>query len=222
MTGSFIPIPLLLGDTFGSTLAVMLFPDNMSKARAWHARQLSKGALQAYLAAGHSFEDRLPAFTDAVGAADVDSLQVSKRLAGAGLAGDVFKVLWALICDDGDSASWSRAITIVCDATPAKQAGSPSHIRKQLKLFAPAMHLWLGWQLSENTCPRERELFDIGYPILFAARAWAASRPAAFQPTEGYLSVKEYGPWPQLAEDMQRTGGYLRRISLSQAVQTKL
>jgi hypothetical protein len=219
MTNLFIPIPVFLGDTFGSTLAVMLFPDDMSKARAWHARQLSKGALRAYLAAGHSFEDRLLAFADAVGAADVDDRQISARLAGAGLAADVFKVLWALICDECDAASWSRAITIVCDATSTKEAGSPAHIRKQLKRFAPVMHLWLGWQLSENACPSERELFNIGYPILFAARAWAASRPAAYQPSESYLSVKEYGPWPQLAEEMQRIGGgYLRQISLSQPV----
>lgn len=218
MSGSFIPIPVFLGDTFGSTLAVMLFPDDMSKARAWHAQQLSKGALQAYLSAGHSFDDRLLAFADAVGAADIDGRLISARLVGAGLAADAFKVLWALICDDCDRASWSRAITVVCDATPTKRAGSPSHIRKQLKLFAPVMHLWLGWQLSDRACPCETELFDIGYPILFAARAWAASRPAAFQPIESYLAVKEYGPWPELAKKMQRNGGSLRRISLSQPV----
>ncbi len=223
MTGSFNPIQVNFGDTFGSTIAIMLFPDDMSKARAWHARQLSKGALRAYLEAGHSFGDRFLDFAEAVGAADVDDRLVSARLAGAMLASDAFKVLWALICHEGDSASWSRAVTIVCDATSAKQAGSPSHIRKQLKLFAPVMHLWLGWQLSERAVPRETDLFEIGYPILFAARAWASSRPTAFQPIESYLSVTEYGPWPELAREMQRRGGgFARQISLSQPVQTDL
>lgn len=206
----------MLGDTFGSTVAVMLFPDDLAKARAWHARQLSKGALKSYLEAGHSFTDRLIPFAEAIGAADIDNRDVSSRLNGAGLAADTFKVLWALICDESETASWSRAITTVCDSTSIREAGSPSHIRKQLKLFAPVMHLWLGWQLSERVCPRETELFDIGYPILFAAREWADSRPGAYQLNESYLSVREYGPWPQLAERMQRVGGQLRRISLRQ------
>lgn len=222
MTTPFIPTPVFLGDTFGSTLAVMLFPDDLSKACSWHARQLSKGALKAYIAAGHPFDDRFASFIDAVGGADVENREVVARLVGAGLAGDAFKVLWALICQDGDTASWSRAITIVCDSTSTKEAGSPSHIRKQLKLFAPVLHLWLGWRLSEQPCPREKELFQIGYPILFAARAWAASRPASFRPAESYLSAREYGPWPELAKEMQQQGGYLRRLSLSQPVQAEL
>lgn len=221
MTGTFIPIPVHLGDTFGSTVAVMLFPDDMSKARAWHARQLSKGALRAYEEAGHSFEDRWQAFADAVAAADVDRTEALARMAGAGLAADVFKVLWAMICDESDKASWSRAIDVVCDATPAKRAGSPSHIRKQLKLYAPVMHLWLAWRLSDNPCPRETELFEIGYPILFAARAWALSRSKAFRTEDSYLAVAEYGPWPELAQEMEKKGGYPRRISIIQPVQTK-
>lgn len=107
---------------------------------------------------------------------------------------------------------------MVCDSTSAKESGSPSHIRKQLKLFAPVLHLWLGWHLSEQACPREEELFEIGYPILFAARAWARSRPAAFQAADSYLSVKEFGPWPHLAQRMQRRGGYARPISLRRPI----
>lgn len=220
MTDAFIPIPVLLGETFRSTLAVMLFPDDPSKARTWHATELSKGTLQAYLEAGHSFDDRLPDFLNAVGGANVGSREPGTRFAGAMLAADVFKVLWAQICQDDEGASWASAIAHVCDSTSAKEAGSQSHIRKQLRRFAPVLHLWLGWQLAEHPC-REQEFFDIGYPILFAARAWAAARPTSF--AESYLSVQEYGPWPELAKDMHQHGGSrLRLISLRQPLQKTL
>ncbi len=222
MTLLFKPIPIFLGDTFGSTISVMLFPDDLSKARAWHARHLSRGALQTYLDAGHSFDDRFSAFASAVGEVDVDFQQTHARLSGASLAADALKVLWALVCDGDENASWTIAIERVCDATSVKEAGSISHIRKQLKLFAPVMHLWLGWQLSDEACPREAELFHIGYPILFALRAWAKSRPEAFRSANSYLEVEEFGPWPELAEEMGRRGGYPRKLSLRQGVQNSL
>ena len=59
---TFEPIPIFLGDTFGSTISVMLFPEDISKARAWHARHLAQGALQSYLDDGNCFEDRLAAY----------------------------------------------------------------------------------------------------------------------------------------------------------------
>jgi hypothetical protein len=222
MTSSFIPIPVNFGDTYGSTIAVMLFPEDLDRARSWHAKHLSTGALQAYLNAGHSFQDRFPAFIDAVGGERVDRREALKRLTGANLAAETMKVLWALVCDDDPKAGWNYAIDRVCAATATGESGSPSHIRKQLKLFAPVMHLWLGWQLSESACPPEDELFNIGYPILFALRAWEQTRPAGYHASYRYLAVSEFGPWPDLARQMELGGGYPRSLSLRQGVQRRL
>jgi len=228
-------MPIFLRDTYGSTVSVMLFPDDMKKAKNRHVRQLSRGAMQAYIKAGHSFKsrdvadfgdnnqyDRDTDFHDANSCADVSQNQVMARLRGASLVADTLKVLWALICDGNSRAGWERAIEIVCDATPTGEAGSPSHIRKQLSIFAPVMHLWLGWKLSDEECPPETEFFHIGYPILLAVRAWAETRPEAFRRADSYLSVREFGPWKKLAREMELRGGYPRILSLRQGLQKNL
>ena len=81
MSKSYIPLPVLLGDTFGSTLAVMLFPNSIQKARNWHAKHLACGALTAYRRAGHVFdEDRFDAFLEALSGVDVSCRETQSVL----------------------------------------------------------------------------------------------------------------------------------------------
>lgn len=217
------PTPIFVGDVYGSTVSIMLYPDDLAKAKNWHAKHLASGALQAYREAGHSFEDRWEAFLQAIGSADVSNKETQARLAGASLAADAIKALWAMVCMEDRDASWNKAINLVCAASGRGRAGSPSHIRAQLRLFAPVLHLWLAWRLSDKACPPAGELFLEGYSILFDLRRWEEARPAAFRRSDGYLAADEYGPWPELAQLMASLGGHHQhRISLSQGLQRDL
>ena len=81
--------------------------------------------------------------------------------------------LWALVCSDPETASWERAIEKVNMANSREIGGSPSHIRQQLRLFGPVLHLGsLGGCLDEPV-PQEGNLFLDAYAILFELRAWA-------------------------------------------------
>ena len=216
MSLNYIPTPVFHGDTYGSTLAIMLFPDCLAKARNWHAKFLAAGVIDAYRDAGHSFEDRWKPFLAALAEVDVSDLEVAKRIRGAGFATDAVTALYALVCTDPETASWNKAIAEVCKRSVGEVGGSETHVRSQLKLFAPVLHLWLARRLSDTPHPRESQLFLDGYAMLFELKSWAASQHAAFKKPERYLATKEYGPWPELANLMEHLGGsWQKRISLS-------
>ena len=208
-TPAFIPTPVFFGDAQHSTMAVMLFPDDLAKARNFAAQLLNDGTLRAYIAAGHDFSDRWMAFADAMREGRTSDKEIAARLAGAKLALDATKALWGLVCSHSGQAGWSGAIELVGEAyAKEKVSSSPSHIRKQLRLFAPVLHLWLAWALDDRTLPPAADLFRVGYGLLFKLRKWELSRDEAFRRDDGYLAERgKYGPWPALAMLMEAEGG---------------
>lgn len=194
------PTPVFLGDAEGSTLAVMLFPDDMDAARHWHARFLAEGPLPAYLAADHAFaDDRLLAYFNAVAKGEAAQKEVEGRRAKAELAAQVAFNLWASISRGPTGASWKQSIL-----AGAERAGcSESHVRTQLKLFAPVLHLWLAWLVDGRKVVPAPQLFPRAYALLFEIREWEDSRHSAFKPETRYLAAREFGPWPELARQME-------------------
>jgi hypothetical protein len=190
-----VPIPVHFGEAYTSVMAVMLFPDDERKAKWFVAHRLAKGALQEYEAAGHDFSDRHREYLDTVGDSPVSDAEVNKRYYDGSLVGETVKVLWALICDGDARAGWNAAIKTVESGNGSNPA-SGSRIRKQLKRFAPVLHLWGVWAVrGQDFGPSDEMLSDANW-LLVALRQWQDSRPENWKSDKSYLVGEEFGPWP--------------------------
>jgi hypothetical protein len=112
-----IPLPVYRGDVCGSLLGAMLFPSDPTKADTCSAQLLTKGPLQDYLRAGHTFSlTREIGLLDALGR-EISSKEIETQKLRGHRAGEVVKALWALICSHPDIASWDTAISVAEDVS---------------------------------------------------------------------------------------------------------
>lgn len=142
-SADFIPLPVYRGDVCGSLLGAMLFPGDAAKADTYSAKLLTKGPLQDYLRAGHTFSlTRNISHLDALGR-EISSKKIETQKLHGRRAGEVVKILWALICSRPDIASWESAIWVVEDAWAGEghRAGRTT-VRTDLTEMRAVLHLW--------------------------------------------------------------------------------
>jgi hypothetical protein len=138
-----IPLPVYGGDVCGSLHGAMLFPSDPAKAETCAAKLLTKGPLQNYLRAGYR---RSPikeiAFVDALGR-EISAKEIESQRLRGNRAGEVVKILWALICSRPELASWDSAIWVVEDAWAGEghKAGRAT-FRADLSEMRSVLHLW--------------------------------------------------------------------------------
>jgi hypothetical protein len=138
-----IPFPVCRGDVCGSLLGAMLFPSDPAKADTYAAQLLTKRPLQDYRRAGHGLSlTQEITFLDAPGR-EVSSQEIETQKLHGFRAGEVVKILWALICSRPDIASWDSAIWVVEDAWAGEgHKSGRSTFRADLSEMRPVLHLW--------------------------------------------------------------------------------
>jgi hypothetical protein len=138
-----ITLPVYQGDVCGSLLGVMLFPNDLAKAESFSAQLLTKGPLQDYLRAGHRFSpEQLILLLDALGR-ELPSKETARQKLHGQRVGEVVKVLWSLIRNRPDIASWESAIWVVEDfSAGAGLTTSRSTFRSHLIELRSVLHLW--------------------------------------------------------------------------------
>jgi hypothetical protein len=142
-SADFIPLPVYRGDVCGSLLGAMLFPSDAAKADTCAGKLLTKGPLQAYRQAGYKFSlTQEITFLDALGR-EISSKEIETQKLHGNRAGEVVKILWALICSRPDIASWDSAIWVVEDAWAGEghRAGRAT-FRADLSEMRAVLHLW--------------------------------------------------------------------------------
>jgi hypothetical protein len=144
-------LPIFYGVPNLSLRAVMIFPNDLAKAKALVGWKLAGGPLGAFGARGHF----LPAAEIVDIAADAalfsDYSDEAKQNEWKGSAvGSVVTTLWVLIHQETKRASLERAIQ------RAEKLGiehgcrtSKSSLRAYLREFSPVLHLWGAWQLRK-------------------------------------------------------------------------
>jgi hypothetical protein len=142
-SADFIPLPVYRGDVCGSLFGAMLFPSDPAKADTCSAQLLKKGPLQNYLRAGSRLSlTREIAFLDALGR-EISSREIETQKLHGNRAGEVVKILWALICSRPDIASWDSAISVVEDAWASEgQRAGRATFRADLSEMRAVLHLW--------------------------------------------------------------------------------
>lgn len=93
-----------------------------------------------------------------------------KRLLNGTMAGDTFKILFALSNTTPDRASWENAVSIIgVHAGPNKVSGSRASIMKAKSDFHTVAHLWAAYQIRKGNEfykglePPFRDDPDVGY-----------------------------------------------------------
>jgi hypothetical protein len=137
-----IPLPVYRGDVCGSLLGTMLFPNDPARADTC-AAQLLRGPLQEYLRAGYKFSlTQVITFLDALGR-EISSKEIETQKLHGNRAGEVVKILWALICSRPDVASWDSAIWVVEDTwTGEGRRAGRATFRADLSEMRAVLHLW--------------------------------------------------------------------------------
>src|SRR5262249_9597692 len=123
-------------------------PSDPAKAETCAAQLLTKGPLQDYLRAGYKFSlKRDITFLDALGreisSREISSNEIETQKLHGNRAGEVVKILWALICSRPAVPSWGSAIWVVEDAWAGEghKAGR-STFRADLSEMRAVLHLW--------------------------------------------------------------------------------
>lgn len=184
-------LPVFFRDPAGSTFAVMRFPDDLEKAKAWHAQMLAAGPLKRHRGEGHDFEDRVDEFLDAVASRLVDEAMAKDREAAGAIAGEAIALLHTLVDADPGAASWSRAIRDTARAFKCSDAT----VRNHLRLFASVAHLWGSWRLHDRRPSSLDDLWSTAGGLLVGLRLWQEARPSYLGRDAAYLRVEEFGPW---------------------------
>jgi hypothetical protein len=149
-SANFIPLPVYRGDVCGSLLGAMLFPSDAAKAETFSAQLLTKGPLQDYLRAGYGPSPTQEiTFLDALGR-EISSKEIETQKLHGNRAGEVVKILWALIRSRPDIASWDSAIRVVEDAWAGEghRAGRAT-FRADLSEMRAVLHLWGAFALRD-------------------------------------------------------------------------
>jgi hypothetical protein len=209
----------------------MLFPNDPKKADTFAAQHLTKGALQAYLRAGHRLSrPRQIGLFNAIGRGisihEIDSQELhGKRV------GDVVKALLALIDNHPQIASWDMAISIVEDESVA--AGiqiSRATLRAALSQLRRVLHLWGALALRDYRILAEP---CVGYDALADLTAIMTEAMILLQQlciwrdgrntSDTLLAGDAFGPWIGSQAHRPRPGwpstGVIHRISFDPSVQ---
>jgi hypothetical protein len=219
-----------------SLQAVMLFPHDMVKARAWVGWQLARGPLRAlyeYEGVELPYAAALEVAEDATRAASWPdfSNEVERNRFAGDQVGFVVYTLWLLICQDPKAASWERAIEAAVKADKAegtktgRRGTVTSTIKEHLREFSPVLHLLGAW--NEPRTRNRRFIQDpaVGYTyekdadyfvaeaqlLLCELRKWHAAPerrhiPSAYLNTEKFEVGPEWQP-PDYVEGWPMTGG---------------
>jgi hypothetical protein len=198
-----IPLPVYRGDVCGSLLGAMLFPCDPAKADTYAAQLLRKGPLQDYRRAGHRLSlTQEITFLDALGR-EISSQEIETQKLHGTRAGEVVKILWALICSRPGIASWDFAIWVVEDAWAGEgHKSGRSTFRADLSEMRPVLHLWGALALRDYQLLADP---SVGYDGLddltvFMSDAMALRlqlcqwRDGRNQP-DTLLAVDAFGPW---------------------------
>jgi hypothetical protein len=209
-----IPVPVYHDDIYGSLRAAMFFPNDRAKAESFCAAHLMKGPVQNCLQAGHTLSgERLIALFNARDR-EISSNEIATQERHGGVAGEVVKSLWALICSHPDIASWERAIRVIQNQRAC--AGSTINratLRACLSKMRPVLHLWGALALREhqwldNPNVGYHRLDDLsafmteGMTLLHQLCIWRDHRK---QP-DLLLAGEMFGPWPDWEPHEPRPG----------------
>jgi hypothetical protein len=144
-------LPIFYGVPNLSLEAVMIFPNDLAKAKAWVGWKLAGGPLGAFRARGHFLPatEIVDIAADAALFSDYSDEAKQNEFKGSAV-GTVVTALWVLIHQETKRASWERAIQ------RAEKLGTEhgcrtgkSSLRAYLSEFSPVLHLLGAWQLRK-------------------------------------------------------------------------
>src|SRR5262249_21085287 len=229
-----IPLPVYRGDVYGSLLGAMLFPSDPAKADTCAAKVLTKGPLQAYRQAGYKFSlTQDITFLDALGR-EISSKEIETQKLHGFRAGEVVKILWALICSRPDIASWDSAIWVVEDAWAGEghRAGRAT-FRANLSEMRAVLHLWGAFALRDYQLLADP---SVGYDGLDDLAAFMSEAMALRQQlcrwrdgrntSDTLLAGDAFGPWIGWQSREPQPGwpdtGRIYHVSLAPSVRVPL
>ena len=198
-----ISMPVFYGNPTLSTLAVMLFPDDLALARKLTARLLSHGTLQSTLAAGVQIDGRyLTAILDDLKNGQPEQKLVARRCKWASACGQVVKVLFALTNSQDphvrEYASWEQAIKLAEREIGRTEKRSRSSLHVQLRRFQPVLHICAAFELArEETArpPMTADALMLNAMTLFQ-RLWAWHSQRTFRGSRNdYLDGEVFWRW---------------------------
>jgi hypothetical protein len=229
-SANIVPLSVYRGDVCGSLLGAMLFPNDAAKADTYSAQLLPKGSLQDYRRAGHRLSlTQEITFLDALGR-EISSREIETQKLHGNRAGEVVKVLWALICSRPDIASWESAIWVVEDAWAGERhkAGRTT-VRADLTEMRAVLHLWGAFALRGYQFLADP---SVGYDGLDDLAAFMSEAMALRQQLclwrngrntpDKLLAGDAFGPWSDWQRPEPRPGwpdtGRLQAVSLPPGV----
>jgi hypothetical protein len=230
---NFIPLPVYRGDVCGSLLGAMLFP-SAAKAETFSAQLLTKGPLQDYLRAGYGPSPTQEiTFLDALGR-EISSKEIETQKLHGNRAGEVVKILWALIRSRPDIASWDSAIRVVEDAWAGEghRAGRAT-FRADLSEMRAVLHLWGAFALRDYQLLADP---SVGYDGLDDLTAFMSEAMALRQQlcrwrdgrntSDTLLAGDAFGPWigwqPHESQPGWPDTGRIYAVSLPPGVFTRM
>jgi hypothetical protein len=131
-----------------SVYAVMLFPDDMVKARGFASFALAK-AMDPASAAAIGTKGLTGIANEATLFAPFLSEMRERRYAGDAIGATV-AALFSLVVENPKTASWNHAVRIASETATGANAELPTSepsIRNYLQRFAPVLHLWGAWRI---------------------------------------------------------------------------
>ncbi len=169
-------LPVFHDEPISSLRAIMLFPNDLTKAAncaAWMMVEGSRNRSDAIAAIGVERLHQL-----ALGAAQHSEAEAEDSAAAGGAAGAVVRALFAMIGGNPDVASWEHAIRMSefigareRAKTKKSLAVSKATLRKYLAEFRTVLHLWGAWRIRGS-----RSLHDpsVGYLVPDDVRMFVA------------------------------------------------
>jgi hypothetical protein len=186
-----------------SLLGAILFPCDRANADTYSAQLLTKGPLQDYRRAGHRLSlTQEITFLDALGR-EVSNEEIETQKLHGFRAGEVVKILWALICSRPDTASWDSAIWVVEDAWAGEgHKSGRSTFRADLSEMRPVLYLWGAFALRDYQLLADP---NVGYDGLDDLAAFISEAMALRQQlcrwrdgrntSDMLLAGDAFGPW---------------------------
>jgi hypothetical protein len=193
-------LPIFFGDSYSACTGVVLFPDDLQKARSYSARHLADGRLVQY----RQLTGDVPPFTDDLMAllgrrpvGDADIVDRHERGMAVGL---IVSLLWALVTAKDPRAGWSAALKLAMSGRFGPSPGSLSKLKTQLRLFAPVLHFWGAWHMRGSRFVADASDLDTfmaeAADLLGGLRTWRDGLAVvSHKPELEYLAADEFGPW---------------------------
>jgi hypothetical protein len=199
-------IPIFNREPASSVLAVMLFPNDEDKARAWAARYLANGPIEAYFLAGYALPaaDSVSMLQSAGG--DFSLKDEARQSFDEGrVVGKIVGHLVRSIDKNGAKANWSKSIKY---AGPQLSRATITRYRANTKRV---FHLWGAYELAggnpfsqeaQNGPEAVYEFLFESELILSKLKRWAAESKQ-LQHNLGHLDADHYCR-PAWAEPSQK------------------